>query len=251
MNRIAWFVSVLVIAAGTHASLLGAQSFSGAGQEATDLFSLDAGLTVFQMEHQGPGDFTVRLLDEQGGLVEELARATGPFRGSKAVGVPRSGRYLLDVNATGRWSMHLREEVVAVSMAPAGEALPDTASPVYKAAASAAREVRTRSWLARGFVGGVLGGPIGAAVVVGFADRSGVPSASTIVDGGPETDPGFDAAFTRLVRDSRKQKAFIGGMLGSAVFLGGLVWAIQIAGGGDGAAGVPDPGSGEFVIIPR
>lgn len=250
MNRIAWFVSVLAVAAGLDASHLDAQSFAGTGQEATKLFPLPAGLTVFQLEHQGEGPFTVRLLDERGTLVEELARVTGPFRGSKAVGIPQSGRYLLDVNATGRWAVHLREEVVAVSVAPTDAALPDTASPDYRAAAAAAREVRTGAWLARGFVGGALGGPIGAAIAVGFADRSGVSSAG-VADGG-EPGPGFDAAYTRLVRDARKKKAFVGGMLGSAVFLGGLVWAIQIAHGGEGGGGgSTDPGGGQFILVPR
>lgn len=248
MKRILWVVSVLVIASGTGVSALGAQqSFQGTGQEATDLFLLDAGLVVFEMEHRGTGPFTVRLLDERGALVEELASGTGAFRGSKAVGVPQEGRYLLDVSATGPWTVRRRAEAVAPTTQ-----MPDTASAVYKAAAAAAREVPTNGWIGRGFIGGVLGGPVGAAIVVGIADRSGVPGASAGVDGGTDPGPGFDAAFAARVRESRKRKAFLGGMLGSGVFLAGLVWAIQIAQGGEGGgAGTPDGGGGQFVIVPR
>lgn len=250
MRRFAWLASVLVAAAALAVAPLGAQSFQGTGQEATQLFPLDAGLTVFELSHEGAGDFRVRLLDEQGGVVEELARATGRFQGSRAVGIPQAGRYLLDVSATGAWSVRRRDAAAAGVVDFA--ALPDTASPVYKAASEAARQVPTNAWLARGFVGGALAGPIGAAIAVGFADRSRVPSPAMAVHGGPEQDPGFDEAFAARVRESRKKKAFIGGMVGSGVFLAGMVWVIQIAqGGSGGGASTPDGGGGQFVVVPR
>jgi hypothetical protein len=83
------------------------RSFSGSSQEATELFQLPAGLTTFQMEHQGDANFIVDLLDEEGnsvsmmGLVNEI----GPFNGSTAERVPEDGVYMLSVQANGPWTI--------------------------------------------------------------------------------------------------------------------------------------------------
>jgi hypothetical protein len=251
MRSIVCLLGIVIAAACLPAPALQAQEFRGTAQEATELFALDAGLAVFEMEHQGAGAFRVRLLDEQGNVVEELAAAEGGFRGSRAVRVPRGGRYLLDVSATGPWSVRRRVDAQAAQVAAQAALLPDTASPVFKAASAAADEVSTAGWLARGFVGGALAGPVGAAFAVAVAGRSGVPDYARS-DGGAEYGPGFQEAFAAQVRQQRKKRAFIGGMLGSGVFLAGLIWAVDIAGGGEGgAAGVGGNGGGQLTILPR
>lgn len=248
MRSILRLLGMVVVALALLAPALRAQEFQGTGQEATELFSLEAGLAVFEVEHRGAGAFRVRLLDEQGNLVEELAEAAGDFRGSRAVRVPRGGRYLLDVSATGPWSVRRRADGQAAAAQAA--ALPDTASPAFRAASAAAGEVPTAGWLARGFVGGALAGPVGAAFAVALAGRSGVP-AFTPSDGAAH-GPGFEEAFAAQVRQQRRKRAFIGGMLGSGVFLAGLIWAIDIAGGGEGGAPGTGPGGGsELILVPR
>lgn len=242
-------VSVLVLAAGLDAAALQAQSFQGAGQQATDLFSLNAGLAIFEVEHRGTGAFAVRLLSEHGSVVEEIARGVGPFQGSKAVSIPQGGRFLFDVSATGPWSVRRREGVSATTEAPV---MPDTASPTYKAAVAAADEVGTGGWFVRGVIGGALAGPIGAGIVVGFAGRSRVQGPAASDGGGNDHEPGYNEAFAARVRQERKKKAFVGGMVGSGIFIAGLIWAVDIAGGGEGGApgGEPPPG-GVFATIPR
>ena len=82
-------------------------SFSGNSQSATDLFELSKGRKTFSMTHQGDRNFIVNLLDKngadagRGALVNEI----GPFNGSKAIQIPQDDIYLLQVQASGPWSI--------------------------------------------------------------------------------------------------------------------------------------------------
>jgi len=80
---------------------------SGRGQQATSFFVLTDGLHRFALAHDGTGHFGVSLLDAQGHLVDLLANDIGPFSGSKAAGVRRSGAYLLDISADGNWTVSI------------------------------------------------------------------------------------------------------------------------------------------------
>lgn len=84
----------------------GALSFSGVGQAATDLFTLEAGLTVFTMTHDGTGHFAVILMDSEGNTVDLLANKVGAFDGSKATKT-KDGDYILDVAADGNWTIEI------------------------------------------------------------------------------------------------------------------------------------------------
>ena len=80
-------------------------TISGTGQKATSKFSLEKGLAIFRMTHDGEGHFGVWLLDAEGDKVDLLANEIGEFDGSKAVGISESGIYLLDISADGSWEI--------------------------------------------------------------------------------------------------------------------------------------------------
>lgn len=80
---------------------------SGSGQQATDFFVLADGLHRFTLTHDGTRHFGVMLLDAQGHLIDLIANDIGPFNGSKAAGVRRSGAYLLNISADGNWTVSI------------------------------------------------------------------------------------------------------------------------------------------------
>lgn len=83
---------------------------SGVGQQASDFFPLVEGLTIFRMMHTGGSNFAIWLMDgSTGDQIELLVNEIGPFDGAKAVGVNRSGNYLLDVTADGSWSVTVEQ----------------------------------------------------------------------------------------------------------------------------------------------
>ena len=82
-------------------------TLSGTGQEATSKFSLEKGLSIFRMTHDGNSNFAVWLLDNEGNKVNLLANEIGDFDGSKAVGISKSGIYLLNINADGNWEISI------------------------------------------------------------------------------------------------------------------------------------------------
>jgi hypothetical protein len=218
-----------------------AQSFSGRGPQATRLFDLPQGLLVFEVEHRGnEGAFSVRLMAEEGGVVEQLASGDGRFGGSRAIGIPRAGRYLLDVAATGDWTVRVRSATSEGGLAP-------DESPDYREGAEAGAQAGRSGgggggrWFAAGLLGGVLTGPLGAGVATAVAGRSDV---------GEWPDPpradnasyrqGFESAYEAQVRTGRRRKALVGGMVGSAVFVAAVIALIEVSGSG-GAGDESDP----------
>lgn len=81
------------------------REFSGNSQQATEMFSIGSGLARFEMTHDGSSNFSVRLLDDQGQLVELLVNEIGAFQGSKATSIRQTGKYLLDIAADGNWNI--------------------------------------------------------------------------------------------------------------------------------------------------
>lgn len=80
-------------------------SFSGSGNQATDTFQLYAGLVRVEMTHSGKYYFNVDLLDEHGKDIAMVGNQMGPGDSSKAVQVKSSGPYLLNVTASGEWTI--------------------------------------------------------------------------------------------------------------------------------------------------
>ena len=80
---------------------------SGTGQEATSKFSLEKGLSIFRMTHDGDSNFIIWLLDEEGNEIVLLVNEIGEFDGSKATSIDNAGIYLLDVSADGNWEISI------------------------------------------------------------------------------------------------------------------------------------------------
>lgn len=62
-------------------------------------------LARFAFRHTGRANFVVWLMDGSGQKQELIANEIGAVSGSKAVGVARSGSYLLGVDADGPWTV--------------------------------------------------------------------------------------------------------------------------------------------------
>lgn len=81
------------------------QNFSGVGKKITDEFYLQKGIAKIQMDYIGQSNFIVRLMDKDGNLIELLANEIGSWDGATAIRIDRSGYYLMDVTADGRWTV--------------------------------------------------------------------------------------------------------------------------------------------------
>jgi len=77
--------------------------------EATSKFSLETGLSVFRMNHDGDRNFIVWLLNDEGDQIDILVNKIGEFDGSKAVGITKQGDYILDINADGSWTINIEQ----------------------------------------------------------------------------------------------------------------------------------------------
>lgn len=80
------------------------QTFNGKSQAVTPKFTLEGGLSIFRMKHQGTANWAPKLLDSEGNPVELLANEIGKFDGAKAVQV-EAGEYVIDVTANGAWEI--------------------------------------------------------------------------------------------------------------------------------------------------
>jgi len=78
------------------------EMFSGNKAQIIDLIE---GPATFEIEHEGNSNFTARLLNPDGTLVELLADVTGSYRGTKTITVPKTSSYILEVKTEGRWSV--------------------------------------------------------------------------------------------------------------------------------------------------
>jgi hypothetical protein len=82
-------------------------NFVGKGDKVTNFFVLNSGLQTFQMKHNGNSNFAIWLLDTDGQKIDLLANEIGDFEGSKALGIKKSGIYLLDITADGDWDISI------------------------------------------------------------------------------------------------------------------------------------------------
>ncbi len=84
-------------------------TLQGTGKKASELFTLDYGLKTFEMNYRGADNFIVWLMDDQGNRVDLLANEIGSFDGSKAIGIPQTGTYLLNIESNGKWEISIKE----------------------------------------------------------------------------------------------------------------------------------------------
>ncbi len=83
--------------------------FSGNGNWASPLIGLQAGITTFDFSYQGSENFIVELKDQNGADVELLANEIGRYKGGICVSAPATANYILNVTATGSWTIHVAQ----------------------------------------------------------------------------------------------------------------------------------------------
>ncbi len=81
------------------------QTFTGEGPVATPFFQTQGGPISLKMEHAGRGDFVVTIVELGGNAVALMANENGPFDASKLVSLKSGIFYLLNVDASGPWSI--------------------------------------------------------------------------------------------------------------------------------------------------
>jgi hypothetical protein len=84
-------------------------SLVGSGQQSSQTFHLEKGLSIFSMQHQGSANFTIWLMNATGGKVDLLVNVAGEFNGSKAEGIVSAGDYRLDITADGQWVVDITQ----------------------------------------------------------------------------------------------------------------------------------------------
>ncbi|PSO52153.1 MAG: hypothetical protein BRC31_05270 [Actinobacteria bacterium QS_5_72_10] len=84
-----------------------AQEFSGEQPGQTEPFSLEGGLAVFDVVHDGGGNFILVLTDAEDERVDGLVNVIGGFDGSTAIHAP-AGEYRLRVRGSD-WSVTVRQ----------------------------------------------------------------------------------------------------------------------------------------------
>jgi hypothetical protein len=225
-----WVRRIALALALVSAGPLAAQNFHGQGSHATEKFSLGEGVAVFDLQHKGDGTFTVRLLDDSGNVVGEMASGSGVFSGSKTLRIEKTGLYLIDVAASGEWSVRLRRNEVALAEDPAN---PETGRGREAGAADASR-VSTAGWLVRGFLGGALLGPIGTGVAIAKAGSSAESSAAEAAQAQTSSDLAYatswQIAYLDRLRMRRQRSALIGGAVGTGVLLVVLFQFVDLGG---------------------
>ncbi len=89
----------------------GAPTFevAGKGDQVTQKFSLQSGLSIWHVTNEGPSNFQVSLLNDQGKSVDMAVNEIGSWNGTFVVRVPKTGDYLLNVKSTGNWTVAIRE----------------------------------------------------------------------------------------------------------------------------------------------
>lgn len=87
------------------ADLTPVTTLTGSGPQETDKFPLEEGLIYFSVDYAGEDNFYVFLHDTDGDVNELLAHGTGPGSSSRAVHIPASGDYFLEVSGNDSWEV--------------------------------------------------------------------------------------------------------------------------------------------------
>lgn len=81
----------------------------GRGQQATDVFTFEGGLYVFEMKHNGKSNFIVHPVGLSGRRLAPLVNEIGRFDGSAAETLER-GEYLFQIAADGDWEVLITKQ---------------------------------------------------------------------------------------------------------------------------------------------
>jgi hypothetical protein len=87
----------------------GPVKLSGAGDQASAGFRLQAGISTWKVSHDGRSNFQVSLLSGDGKTTVMPINEIGRFRGTQAVRVAKAGGYLLNVKADGKWAITIEQ----------------------------------------------------------------------------------------------------------------------------------------------
>jgi hypothetical protein len=82
---------------------------SGHGDRASKRFSLEQGLVIWKITHDGESNFQIHLLDDEGNEVDLPLNHIGQYEGSQAGHIRRAGLYRLQVKADGAWSVTIEQ----------------------------------------------------------------------------------------------------------------------------------------------
>lgn len=145
----------------------------------------------------------------------------------------------------GTLSYRLETALVQPLLPPAATA--DTlAERGHREGEAAAKQTYPWGWFGRGFLGGVLGGPIGTVVAYRKADRQIVmpPTAEDLHPADRQNRlylEGYTAGFSDRARARRKGYALIGGAIGTGVLTYALLQLFDMGGKAGGTVIVPPP----------
>jgi hypothetical protein len=95
---------------------------SGTGDNVSNSFTLTAGVAIFQMNYEGSSNFAIWLDNHTGKQTDLLVNDIGSYSGSKLEGVtspeiigPTPGSYYLDVTASGKWNVTIKQPRVTLA----------------------------------------------------------------------------------------------------------------------------------------
>lgn len=113
----------------------------------------------------------------------------------------------------------------------------------------AARGLSTAGWMATGFVGGLVAGPLGAGVNFAIASAREAPAPpESLIASSPASSTGayreaFTDAYRARIRSNRRSASIVGGLTGSVVFAFVL---LQVANWDAGSGSAGGGGGGEL-----
>ena len=91
-------------------------NLTGKGHAVSPFFTLDEGLTTFDMTHNGDSNFAIQLFSANGEMEELIANEIGSYSGKKAIGVKqgniigaRPGIHILSITADGIWAVSINQ----------------------------------------------------------------------------------------------------------------------------------------------
>lgn len=82
-------------------------TISGKGDK-VETVRLNKGLAIFSMSHSGSRNFIIWLKDQNGKNIELLVNDIGSYRGDKTATLREDGTYVLEVQASGSWTIRVR-----------------------------------------------------------------------------------------------------------------------------------------------
>lgn len=81
---------------------------NGSGRQTTEEFTLEPGKHNIKISYDGTSNFIVRLIDQFGNSKKRLANEIGSYENRLVFFIKNQGRYLLDVDSSGKWSFEIK-----------------------------------------------------------------------------------------------------------------------------------------------